>query len=324
MLFRSEALWALHEAGELRFAHYYQLLNMVEQIDWADELYAERRVTDVQPPLPSYVLAGPLGVTRGDIPTTNVVLLFELLLLGVAGVRAIRAWAPAAPTPALLLPAVVTLQHARMLLEPGSAGQPDTIYTLAIVGTVTGLASQGYEVSGLLAQLSRYPGSLVAFVAALWAGEPRRALRMLGLVVAVAALFGLGGALSGSLGGWLDTVAWETFPEHWHGETDPAVLLGRVPRFYGLWIAYAGGLPLLAALRWPKGTRVALGTALTYSLLLCTIDHSPTHYFLPLLHLSAIAAGITSSNLRGRWRIVIPIVGILGALAAYGYVDLEG
>lgn len=325
-LLGSEAgIWELHGAGELRFAHYYQLLNMVEQVDWATELYADRRVTDVQPPLPSYVLAAPLGLTNGDLPTVNVLFLFELLFVGLAGVLTIRAWAPDAPSIAFTLPAVATLEHARMLLEPGSAGQPDTLYTLAILGAVASLAhGRGYATAGLLAQLCRYPGTLVVVIAGLLAGRPRLALGMLGLVLGVAAMFGLGGALSGSLPGWLATVAWETGPEHWHGEADPAVLFARIPRFYALWLGYAGGLPLLAAVRWPAGTRVALGTALIYSLLLCTIDHSPTHYFVPLVQLSAIAAGTTAAALRGPLRTVLPVVGTLGGLAAYGYMELYG
>ena len=81
-------------------------------------------------------------------------------------------------------------------------------------------------------------------------------------------------------------------------EADLWVLLGRAPAFFALWFVYSGGTLLLAALRWPTGTRVALGTALLYSLLLCTIDHSPTHYFVPLVQLSALAAACTADSVR--------------------------
>ncbi len=321
-----EAVWALHAEGELRFVHYYQLLNMVEQVRWARELYADRRVTDVQPPLPSYVLAAPLAVTGGELPTTNLVFLLELLVLGLAGVGALQAWAPRAPLPAWLLPAGAVAEHAKLLLEPGSAMLPDSLYTLALVGAVTALATgRGFTGYALLAQLCRYPGSLVAAIAGLLAGEPRRVARMLGVVLAVAAAFAVGGWLSGRLDGWIATVAWETGPEHWHGEHDPAVLLGRAPRFYGLWLAYAGGLPVLAALRWPRGTRVLLGTALVYSLLLCTIDHSPSHYFLPLVHLAAVAAGCTAAAFEHpAVRLGIPIAGLVGISVAYAYVPVVG
>jgi hypothetical protein len=82
----------------------------------------------------------------------------------------------------------------------------------------------------------------------------------------------------------------ETFPEHWHGETAPLTLLGRVPHFAGLLAAYTGGgvVLLLALCLWgaPSAARRAaqgLGLgALAYASLLATIDHHPTHYFLPL------------------------------------------
>ncbi|MFN7145332.1 MAG: hypothetical protein ACK4YP_16280 [Myxococcota bacterium] len=327
LLASADAVWALHAIGELRFVHYYQLLNMVEQVRWARELYADRRVTDVQPPLPSYTLAAPLAVTAGELPTANLVFLFELVALGFAGLAALRAWAPRAPLLAWLLPAAAVGEHAKLLLEPSSAMLPDSLYTLAIVGTVGALARPGRAYAGyaLLAQLCRYPGAFVAAVAGMLAGEWRRVAGMLALVLAVAAAFGVGGWLSGSLEGWIATVAWETGPEHWHGEHEPAVLLARAPRFYGLWIAYAGGLPILAALRWPRGTRVLLGTALVYSLVLCTVDHTPSHYFLPLLHLAALAAACTAASFEHpAVRTAIPLLGLVGIYVAYGWVPVVG
>jgi hypothetical protein len=322
----AEAVWALHAEGELRFVHYYQLLNMVEQVRWARELWAERRVTDVQPPLPSYVLAAPLAVTGGELPTINLIFLMEVALVGVAGVAALAAWAPGAPTVAWLLPAAACAMHGKLMLEPASTMLPDTLFTLAVVGALGALPhGRSFGVLGLLAQLCRYPGAFVVFVAGVLAGETRRAVRMLALVLLVAAGFGAWGAATGQLQGWLDTVWWETGPEHWHGEHDPAVLLGRAPRFYAIWLAYAGGLPLLAALRWPRGTRVLLGTALIYSLVLCTVDHTPSHYFLPLLHLSAVAAGVTAGALTHPLaRLAVPALGLVGIFVAYNYVPVTG
>ncbi|MDP2314573.1 MAG: hypothetical protein Q8P41_16845 [Pseudomonadota bacterium] len=327
-----DAVWALDAGGALRFVHYYQLLNMVEQVVWARELYGDRRVTDVQPPLPSYVLAAPLAVAGGELPTANLVFLLELLMVGIAGVLAIRAWAPRAPALTWLLPAGAVAMHGKLLLEPASAMLPDTLYTLAVLGTVTTLArsrdrgaASAYAGFSLLAQLTRYPGGLVAAIAGLFAGVPRRVAAMLVLVLGVAGVFALAGRASGSLDGWMGTVWWETFPEHWHDEADPAVLLARAPRFYGLWLAYAGGLPILAALRWPRGTRVALGTALVYSLLLCTIDHTPPHYFLPLLQLSAVATACTAAAMEHpALRVGIPFVGLVGMGVAYGWMPIEG
>jgi hypothetical protein len=323
-----DAVWALHADGALRFVHYYQLLNMVEQVIWARELYVGRRVTDVQPPLPSYVLAAPLVTAAGELPTANLTFLFELLMVGLAGVLAVQAWAPRAPALAWLLPAAATAMHGRLMLEPSSAMLPDTLYTLGLLGAVTALARpRGGAYSGfsLLAQLTRYPGAFVTGVAGLLAGEPRRVARMLVVVLVVAGIVALAGHATGSLGGWLDTLWWETFPEHWHGEADPAVLLGRAPRFYGLWLAYAGGLPLLAALAWPRGTRVLLGTALIYSLLLCTIDHTPSHYFLPLLHLSAAATACTAATFdHPALRRGIPLFGLMGIFVAYAWMPEVG
>ncbi|MFZ5478189.1 MAG: hypothetical protein ACOZNI_15590, partial [Myxococcota bacterium] len=322
----TDALWELHGRGELRFVHYYQLLNMVEQVRWANELFGERRVTDVQPPLWSYVAAAPLGLTGGDLPTQSVLFLLLLVPVGLAGVACVRAWAPAAPLGAWLLPAGACAEHAKLLLEPGSVGMPDTLYTFAILGVVGGVAAHDrrYGAQALLAQLSRYPGALVAAIAGLLAGEPARVGRMLAGVLLVAALFGVGGLLSGSLDGWLATVWWETGPEHWHGETDPAVLLGRAPGFWATWIGYAGFLPVLAAARWPKGTRIALGTALLYSCLLATIDHRPSHYFLPLVHLSAVAGACTAAAGGPILRVGVPLLGLLGLWGAYTSVPVTG
>jgi hypothetical protein len=322
-----DAVWALHEEGELRYTHYYQLLNIVEQLRWSQELFSERRVTDVQPPLPSYVLAAPLAVTAGELPTANLLFLVELLLIGAASVSAILAWSRRSPLLTLLFPAAAVVQHGRLMLEPGSAMLPDTLYTLAVIGSVGALAhSRGrFVFFGLLAQLCRYPGTLVALLAAGLAARPGAAVRLALAVAAAMLAFGIGGRVSGSLPQWIETVAWETGPEHWHGEHDPAVLLGRAPRFYGLWLAYAGGLPLLAALKWPKGTRVALGTALLYSLLLCTIDHTPSHYFLPLLHLSAIAAAISAGSLeRPLVRLGFSLAGLTGMFVACTWAPIVG
>ena len=321
------ALWDLHADGELRFAHYYQLLNMVEQVRWARELYGQRRVTDVQPPLWSYVSAAPLAITGGDLPTQNFVFVGLLAAVGLVGVQCIRAFAPGAPLLAFLLPAAAVGEHAKLMLEPGSAGMPDTLYTLALLGAVAALPQRGprYALSSLWAQLSRYPGSAVAAIAAVLDGQPARAARMVAGVLAVAAAFGLAGLATGALDGWLETARWETFPEHWHGNTDPAVLVGRVPAFVATWLAYAGGLPLLAALRWPRGTRVALGTALLYGALLATIDHSPSHYFLPLLHLSAVACACTAESFdTPLLRHGLPALGLLGLLASQSFFPVTG
>ncbi len=310
VLARPDAVWSLDGAGELKFAHYFQLLNMVEQIDWA----RNRWVTDVQPPLWTPILGAAVAVTGGDLPTANI-LFFAVLLLGVlAGVRFLNAHAPDAPALAWLLPVAAAVVHAKLMLSPASAAMPDTLYSVAIVAALAGPVV-GF---GLAAQLARYPGGAVVLVGAILAGKPRTAVMLCAVIVLAALAFAAGGALSGSLPGWLNTVAWEGGPEHWHGNYSASDLLSRVPEFYRTWVIYAGGAPLLAALAWPRGTRIALGAALVYSVLLCTIDHSPTHYFLPLLHLSTLALACTSATFRNPlMRHGLPLAGLAGLSTFY-------
>jgi hypothetical protein len=323
-----DALWSLHAAGELRFVHYYQILNMVEQLRWAEELLGRRVVTDVQPPGWSYLLAGPLALAPG-LATANVAMLLYLVLGIFLGLQALAGWKLRPGWPALLLLPVLAIQHVRLMLEPGSAVLPDSLYAVTTVGMVGSLAGRGFSVWMLAGQLMRYPASGVGTIAALLAGQPLRLLRALGLVLGVAALFGLYGWSSGELEGWLATVQWETGPEHWHGETDPAVLLRRAPEFYSLWLGYSGGIPLLALLAWPgatpgpakRGATVALGTAAGYSLLLCTIDHFPSHYFLPLLWLSGLGLLLLSNGSALR-RTGLPLLGLIGLLWSALYVPI--
>lgn len=290
LLSRPSAMWALQDSGLLHYAHYYQLLNMVEQLRWADE----RWVTDVQPALWTWVLGPAVLLTAGGLPTANVLLAFVLVLSAVAGLLFLRTHAPTAPAPAWLLPGLAAVVSGRLLLEPGSAGMPDALYAVALVAALSGRP----VAFGIAAQLLRYPGFAVVLVGTAIARAWRDALRLCAGVAACALLFGLGGLATGALDGWLATVAWEAGPEHWHGEYNPTVLLGRVPKFYWMWLMYSGGTLALAALSWPAGTRVSLGTALVYSLLLCTIDHAPTHYFVPLVQLAALASACTAASLR--------------------------
>ena len=292
VLASQDALWTLHGIGELHHAHYYQLLNMVEQLRWAEN----RWVTDVQPPLWTMVLAPAVALNHGGQPTANVLHAGVLVLLAFGGILFLREYSPHAPGPAWLLPGAAAVVTGKLLLEPGSDGMPDALYAVAIVAALAG-RPVGF---GLAAQLLRYPGWGVVFVGTLLRRSWAEAARLTGVVAAAALAFGVGGWLTGALDGWLRTVAWESGPEHWHGNTEPRALLSRAPEFYRIWLIYAGGTPVLALLRWPPGTRVALGTAAVYSLLLCTIDHSPTHYFVPLVVLSSLACGCTAAAVENR------------------------
>jgi len=316
-----EAAWELHGSGLLRYVHYYQLLNMVEQLRWADELGRGRWVTDVQPPWWSWVLAGAAQLGGGGLVTANLLAAALLVLVGLQGVDALRAWAPHAPALAWLLPGAATVVHAKLLYEPGSAMMPDTLYTAAVLAALAALGrarsgdprhAHAFARFGLGAQLARYPATYLTVALAL-GGGPRRIPLLLGYVAAAMVVVGGAGLATGQIDGWLATAWYETGPEHWHGDTDPAVLLGRVPAFLGLWLGYAGATPILAAVRWPPGTRAALGGALLYAALLATVDHHPSHYFLPLVHLPALALGISAGALRGRaGRFALPALGLLG------------
>jgi hypothetical protein len=312
----AEALWTLHGDGELRFSHYYQLLNMVEQLHWARETGLSRWVTDVQPPLWSWLLGLALLGNHGEQPTANVLFMYLCLAIGWMAVSVMNRLAPRAPLVAWLLPAAAVAEHARLMLEPGSAGMPDSLYTLAVLG-VFGGAGLGWAV---IAQLARYPGALISALALGWQAR-WRTLVQFGLGVSGLLLFvGVAGWLSGSLAGWIETATWETGPEHWHGEFDPWILLGRAPTFYGTWLAYAGATPLLALSGASKPARALLGTAFSYSLLLCTVDHFPSHYFLPLVQLSALAVAVGKPGVWA-WR---PWLALAGMIYAVGWVPVTG
>ncbi|NOY27404.1 MAG: hypothetical protein GXP62_16180 [Oligoflexia bacterium] len=115
-------------------------------------------------------------------------------------------------------------------------------------------------------------------------------------------------ALMGGLDDMLFILYFETFPEHWHGHYQLSGLASRVPEFYWIWLRYTGGGLLLAALcivgpsnSARRGLRFLLASALIYSLLLCTIDHHPTHYFLPLIALTGPAVVAASTAASSKW-----------------------
>lgn len=330
----ADALWELHARGELRVVHYYQILNMVEQVRWARELYTGRWVTDVQPPLQAYLAAGPLAITGGDLPTQGMLALWSLLVLGVAAIVAVRAWAPRAPLAAWLLPAATTVSVGRLMLEPSNFGMPDTLHAAALMMALAALRGSapggvGFGAAATLAQLLRYPGAGFAAVPALLDRQTTRATRMLAGVLALAAGFAIVGAITGELSGWLRTFAWETGPEHWHGDLDPVTLMRRVPDFVVQLIAYSGGTGLLAALMlpaMPRGARtdvsVVLGAVLFQVALLGTVDHHPSHYFLPGVMLSGVALAVASgSTRRGGW---VALSGVVLLITSWVFVPITG
>ena len=313
----AEAVWAAHATGELRFVHYYQLLNQVENEDWARELLVDRRFTWNQPPGWSPLLAVASALVMPDLPGANLLFLAVIALVGASVVRAGSLMAPGAPGLAWLIPGGMVAAHGLLMLEPMSANFPDSLYAGAVIGVVIALASGrpwAFAAMGLAAGMLRYPGIPLATGLALlyaWSHHqrpwPGLARLWAGVAVAVVVV-GIGVAL-GEVEDLLFILWFETFPEHWHGSADPLALLSRVPDFYLSWTRYSGGaLPLAALVAILAGPsparrelRFIMGGAIAYSLVLCTIDHHPTHYFLPLCHLAATGALIASATARHPW-----------------------
>jgi hypothetical protein len=319
-----DAVWALDELGELRFVHYYQCLNIVENLRWARDTLVDLRATVNQPPLWAYVLAVPSALIDRDQKGAALIFLWVLVLTGASGVRLLELAGPRSDWPAWLLPGLATAIHGRLMIEPGSFDFPDSLYTAAVLGGMVALLMGSKIRAGLLAvasSLLRYPGAVLiagsALLASLLSGRLRGLLAPTLLTAGAAAgllgLVALVGLFTGNLTDWWTILWFETFQEHWHGEAAPGVLLARTPLFYWTWVLYAGGAPLLALVGARGRSLHILLTAACYSLLLCTIDHSPTHYFLPLVHLSAVALAAGAGTLPQRSvRWIVLGMGLLG------------
>ncbi len=327
----TDAIWEAHGLGELRFFHYYQLLNIVENQRWAAELLEDRRLTVNQPPLWSHLLAVSLLVEPG-LRGAAALFMWVLVLLGISGVRLLELAAPRAPWAAWLLPGAMAAVHLKLMAEPGSFNFPDSLYAASFPAGLAALAlsmrrGEGAPRFGLLALLSgllRYPGTVALSLSAAVYGLlhrtlPRRELGSTwGLVGAAAAGLGLAALISGQLREWLFILWFETVPEHFQNNPEPPPLALRPPIFYATWLKYTGGGLALAAVGAIAGGRAArwiLGSALAYSLFLCCIDHFPTHYFLPLVALTGAALGAGAGGLRSRPAgEVLAALGVLGAV----------
>ncbi len=296
----TEAVWSAHADGELRYTHYWQILNQVENLDWAREVLDWRWFTLNQPPGWSPLLATTLLFGKPDLPANNLLFLGVITLVGLTGIRLGSVLAPRAPPLAWLVPPALVAVHALLMFEPGSTNFPDSLYAAAVLAVALALAEErhmGFALLGIAAGLLRWPGVVLATLLALaWRvsghGPPWRGLVRLWALAAAGAVFA---AVVVALGGMQDLlfILWfETFPEHWHADYSGTSLLPRIPDFYLVWLRYAGGAWLLALLASVgrstparRGTRFLVLGALAYSTLLCTIDHHPTHYFLPLVAL---------------------------------------
>jgi hypothetical protein len=324
----SEAVWALHGTGELRFVHNYQLLNQAENQVWAQEMLTTRRATMNQPPGWSPLLSVATVFTVPDLQAGTALFLCVLLLVGATSVRLGSLLAPGAPATAWLVPAGMVASHGLLMFEPASFNFPDSLYAAALLAVAAAIASgRGAWIAalGIAAGLLRWPGVVVTsmLLLAWWVSRGDRPWRHLGRLwglVLLGGLVALAGVITGDLEDLLFILYFETFPEHWHGNYDAAALLSRVPSFYRLWLVYTGGGLLIAATglfgtqtKARQGVRFLLLGFGAYSLLLCTIDHHVSHYFLPLVGATGAAVWAASAAPSSRWvRSGLPIVCLAG------------
>ncbi len=306
-----EAAWAAQAFG-LHDVHYYQILNIAENVVWARELLTTRYITLHQPPLWSYFHAG-AGLLNGpDLPATYFVFLLILFGLAVVGMRLITSLEPEAPFPALLLPLVGALCHGEHVIRHSEPNFPDNLFALAVALSMLGLARKETGFFGgasLASSILRYPGFFVSTAATLVDGVLLRDFRhakrnLIAMWIPLAAfcvVILLAGLVTGRLGHWLWILHFETFPEHFHGDYALSALLPRVPLFFRDLLVYAGLLPLFALPVLGRGARLLFIVGMGYTVVLCAIDHFPIHYFLPLIALFAAAAGCNAAAVGKRF-----------------------
>ncbi|MCB9780082.1 MAG: hypothetical protein H6742_16065 [Alphaproteobacteria bacterium] len=324
----TESIWSAHAEGDLRYTHYWQIVNQVENLDWAREVLDDRWLTLNQPPGWTPVLAVTVLFADGDLPGANLLFLAVLVLVGGSAVRLASLVGRGAPAVAWVVPAAMVLVHALLMFEPASTMFPDSLYAAAVLSVACALAGRRwawFAVLGIAAGTLRYPGVALATLLALawWStgnGRPWRGLIGLWGLVFLGGMAAAGLLLTGKLDDLLFILYFETFPEHWHGDYAPTSLLPRIPSFYWIWLRYTGGgllvaLPFVFGRGTParRGLRFVLGAALAYSTLLATVDHHPTHYFLPLVALTGVAVVAASASARPVWlRHALPVVVLVG------------
>lgn len=294
----SDAVWALHGTGELRYTHYYQLLNQVENQQWANEMLTTRRFTWNQPPGWSPILTTSNVLVAPDLHGASCLFLHVLLLVGLSSLHLTSVIAPRATKIAWSIPALLMMVHALLMFEPGSQNFPDSLFAAAILGVwcsvVQGHAAR-FGMIGLLSQALRWPGAILSTlflcVHHWWikseTADIKRSLQFLWGAIGVGILIAGLAMLTGDAEDLLFILYFETFPEHWHGNFNPLDLLSRIPSFFKLWTMYTGGMLILSLPfvfnSYNKQITPILLTMTGYALLLGTIDHHPSHYFLPLV-----------------------------------------
>lgn len=324
----ADAVWSLHSTGRLQFIHYYQILNQVENQVWAQEVLSNRRYTWNQPPGWSPILAASTILVADDLNGASILLLWVLSIIGLSSLRLCLLIAPYAHTSAFVLPAFFVIIHGQLMLLPASMNFPDSLYTAAILGVFIGLLENNERQSALLgfaSQALRWPGGVLAIY--FWTLKRKlysekssfRFLKILGSCIAIFGLIAIVTTQSNDAGKIFDILYFETFPEHWHDNYAPFTLLARIPSFFAHWILYTGGSLLLVIpfLYGPdreerNHLRFLMFSILPYALILGTIDHSPSHYFLPLVACTGpmLVASISLVGKRGSMLAALSICGI--------------
>ncbi len=315
----AEVLWATDALGGWKPVHYYQILNIAENVAWSRELFDSLWATRNQPPLWSYVYSS-VNLYVGD--GLWAVNLFFFLMVGLT---VYLTWAviliecPGANPWLLVLIALIGISHAHIMVEPGSTNFPDNLYALAMVGSLYLLLQGrrvGFAVAGVATTLLRYSGSGAIMLMGGLAAWIRRAQRRRMLQALGAWLLAMGGVsagfflvalFSGSLGQWLDVLYFETLPEHFHGNYAIGDLIRRPPEFYWSLLKVTGFMPAFWLLLRGKTPKLAAVLTLGYTAMLCMIDHFPSHYFVPPMYLVAIATVGTVALQRGwkQWALAV-------------------
>jgi hypothetical protein len=326
----SDAVWALHATGALRYTFYYQILNQVENQVWAEEILEDRRFTWNQPPGWSPILALSNIMITPDLNGAACLFLSVITLVGLCSLRLTSLIAPRAHNLAWYIPAVLVMVHALLMLEPASHNFPDSLYTVALLSVLIGLQMRDqkrFAIMGVLSQALRWPGAILATAFALlsYANHKhpiKEYLQYLWLGVGVGIIVTGLAVLSGDAEDVLFILYFETFPEHWHNNYSLGDLLSRMPNFYKKWIMYTGGMLVLTLpflwgkdIEARKSLRTILGGAFGYSVILATIDHDPSHYFLPLIAITGPSFVAASTCLQqGLQQRIFLSVGLLGTV----------
>jgi len=335
---------ALGSAGH-QHMHPFQLLNVTENIRWAEELArgefilpgrparvgpAVQGTAIAQPPAWSYLYAPARRLLSEQTVVASALLVAMLLLAIVVGLIAVEDELGGPPPAALgIVMGFAAVQWGQLMVHDGSINFPDNLYALALLTSIASLVSRRTRVFVLwaaLATLLRYPGAVVVGMAgaALFALAPERrrdtvdALARFALVLAAfCGMMLLWGVRSGQLDAWFYSLYWETIPEHFQNNSQAAPLAFRPMIFLLKWLFVGGGILFLALPLRGILSRVAAATALAYVPFLAFIDHHSNHYFLPLILLAALAACGSIAQLSGatRQRAAIAIAVVAGILS---------